>query len=392
MRLISNISDKHGLEINKLIKDADEIYIAVAFLKYSGLQSLMPHIKLNSLTINIVVGRHYALTEPKALLELHKLFGKRSNKILRLAKYGGKDQVFHPKLYLFKKGNRGIILSGSANMTKGGMEDNIECSLVYECNTQEQAWKDAYDFYLHLMSDERSEQGNLLSIKQYETFYDEQKKARRNAKSTPSMNGHISFNYSLLQKYYNEYKRDGGKERLRDKESHYNEAREILNLIINDKYLNKESFMPLYDELVGKSGEYGWWYSNGLYRNKTDVYKHYKEFQKLAKLIKDNRNTAQEKLFDNAMAQVDNIPGANVAIVGELMLTYNPMRLANLNSNPVKVLREVGGVKLKKTASAYSGEEYAAYCELIEEIKQKLVMSNMLEVDSFFNYIYQKIK
>ncbi len=52
-----------------------------------------------------------------------------------------KNGVFHPKLFMFKNDNKGIIISGSANITKGGLISNQEVSLVSETKISSTDWK-----------------------------------------------------------------------------------------------------------------------------------------------------------------------------------------------------------------------------------------------------------
>ena len=97
-------------------------------------------------------------------------------------------------------------------------------------------------------------------------------------------------------------------------------------------------------------------------------------------------------MFENAKIKVNLIEGAAVNYITEIMMTYNNNDFANMNKNPLTVLREEGGVNLKAHSSSFKGVDYAEYCELIEEISTKLGLNDMLEADSFFNEIYWKIK
>ena len=69
-------------------------------------------------------------------------------------------------------------------------------------------------------------------------------------------------------------------------------------------------------------------------------------------------------------------------------MTYQPDRFANLNLNPITVLKEEAGVFYKATSDSFNGDDYEEYCEVINEICQELGLKNMLEADSFINEVY----
>jgi hypothetical protein len=312
---------------------------------------------------------------------------------LYLAHADSKTAIFHPKIYLFKNGNAGVIISGSTNITQGGLAKNIECSLCVECDTNDNIWKSAMNFVNDLFQPNNAEEATLLAIKRYESFYESQKKLHGMVKATPDRKkNQLEFNYANLLKYFKTFNNKNREKLFEEKTIHYEEAKKILNRIADDSNLTKENFIPLLEELVSKKGEKGWWHSGSLFRKRRQVFPYYKDFQKLVRYIRQNSNQSPEKLFDNAKAQVDKIKGAGVNYVTEIMMTYNPNKYANLNKNPITVLIEEGDVFMKAHRNSYTGIDYEEYCELVMEIILKLGFRNMLEVDSFFNDIYWKIK
>lgn len=397
MDFISNIPGSHKKDINKLIETSDEISIAVAFLKQSGLNELLPSIKkavAANKKINIIAGRHYALTEPGALNGLYKLFKDKVHCQLRLAYARDKnDPVFHPKVYVFKNGNEVTIVCGSANMTNGGLESNFECSLMLSCKTSDKVWNDVQKFFKIIFSDTHSEEANQLSIGQYESFYNEQKEKNKKIKAVPvRKKKQIDFNYKNLLAHYKRYKAKGGMNWLQEKEHNYKQARLVLDKIAGSTQLTENKFSELLDSLVSKAGVKGYWHSGSLFRNRRSVYKHHKQFQKLVQYIKDHKNDKPSVVFEHSLQYVKGIYGAGVNYVTEIMMTYNPKIYANLNNNPITVLRKEGGVYMKASPTSYSGYDYENYCELVKEINSKLELKNMLEADSFFNEIYWEIK
>ncbi|MFZ4797792.1 MAG: phospholipase D-like domain-containing protein [Bacteroidia bacterium] len=127
MKILSNNEKRnHKTEILNAIQLAEEITICTAFLKFSGLKSLLELINQKKTKVTFFVGTNFYQTEPSALKQLfndgHTIYLNRE-----------KSPTFHPKIFLFRTQNEVKIFIGSANLTSGGLETNIETSV--ECNT-----------------------------------------------------------------------------------------------------------------------------------------------------------------------------------------------------------------------------------------------------------------
>lgn len=395
MKFISNNQSNHLRNLDTLIRSADEVYIAVAFLKVSGLNGLLPSIKQMMQAgkhINVIAGQNFGLTEPAALDCLRKLFLGYQSANLYLAQAINPTDIFHPKLYLFRTGNFATIVSGSSNITNGGLVTNTECSVLVETTSDSQIWNDAVGFFQTITSIEHAEEVTLWTIKRYETYYLEQKQTRGKSRAVPTRTkAQQDFNYANLIRHFKSFDTKRRDEIFNAKTEHYKEARRVLDRIANDKKLTKETFLAYLEELVGKKDERGWWHSGSLGRLKNDLVAYYIEFAQLVRLIKENKQRAPSYVFDIASQKVKKIYGADINYVTEIMMTYNPAAFPNINKNPITVLTKEASLNIKKTYRIYDGSDYGMYCEIIEEIKDKLGLRNMLEVDSFFNDIYWKI-
>lgn len=398
MKFIANIdkTNNHLVTIEQNLKTSEHSYLAIAFLKTSGLDILLKSIKKNLKIggqLTIVAGQNFALTEPKALKKLRKLFQSYPSSKLYLAKANIGNSVFHPKLYLFKTKNNSSIISGSANITKGGLINNNETSILVNCRTSEKVWIDAINYFNGLTNLENADEATLLVIKQYETFFEQQKQHNKKAKSNPTKTKtQLSFDYTNLLKHFKKFNNLERQQSFKEKLSNYKKAKKILNSIADNTHLTQKQFEPLLDQLVGSKDVYNLWHSGSLFRLRRKVYPYYKEFRQLVQYIRDNKDKSSEIVFDNAKIKVKSIKGAAVNYITEIMMTYNNKDFANMNRNPITVLREEGGVNIKAHSSSFKGNDYAEYCELIEEIASKLGLKNMLEADSFFNEIYWEIK
>jgi HKD family nuclease len=398
MKFIANINktNNHLTTITENLKLNDQAYFAVAFLKTSGLNNLIKPFKDFLKTggqLTVVVGQNFALTEPTALHELRNLFKPFPTSKLFLAKANSATNVFHPKLYLFKSQKDCCVISGSANITKGGLIDNKETSIVADCKENDAIWKDAKSYFDTLLNSENSDEATLLVIKQYETFFEQQKQFNKRAKPIPTRTkSQLAFDYNNLVKHFKKFNNSERQENFKEKLNNYKQAKSILDQIADNPKLTQTQFEPLLDSLVGSAEEYNLWHSGSLFRLRRSVYPYFKEFRELVRYIRDNKNQSADIVFENAKAKVKSIEGAAVNYITEIMMTYNNKDFANMNKNPLTVLRTEGGVNIKASSSSFSGADYDEYCELIKEICSKLGLQNMLEADSFFNEIYWEIK
>jgi HKD family nuclease len=138
IQLLSNLNYPIGNIINQEIQNANNVQIAVAFLKYSGLKVIETSMKqcLNKGgKIEIIAGLDFKTTDAQSLKYLINLKKEYSN--VSFYCFGDKKEnktniVFHPKIYLFenKKETTGIV--GSTNLTQGGLMTNFEVNTVFK--------------------------------------------------------------------------------------------------------------------------------------------------------------------------------------------------------------------------------------------------------------------
>lgn len=396
--LINNFKSvsNHQRTFLSLISGAEEIKIASAFLKQTGLDLVLPALKKqikSGSSVQIIAGQNFGLTDPGALHILYNLFKDSKTCSLHLSKTDN-SYVFHPKLSIFRKGGKGYVLVGSANLTSGALNRNVEASILLELKVTDQVWLDSSSFFSTLLSGENSEPATLLALKRYESFFNSQKELNRRLRSIPNRSSAVlNFNYLLLQSLFRKYKAKRINEDIfQEKVAGYFEARKILDEIADKRSLNQSEFAALLDKLVLNSDEnFRFWHSGSLHRLRRKVYPHYKKFQTLVRYIRENKNKSPAEVFDQSMAYVKDISGAGVNYITEIMMTYNSKKFANLNKNPITVLRNKGDVNLKASSVSYSGEDYQEYCDLLSEINKVLGLRSMLETDSFFNDIYWKL-
>jgi HKD family nuclease len=395
MKLITNHSNtNHYQALKNLLQDADEVFLATAFLKTSGLNKLFTTIEalvIAEKKVRLIAGQNFALTEPSALHRLRALFINSNNCKLYLAHANNPKEIFHPKLSLIRKGTKAYILSGSSNITDAGLTSNFESSLLIECNVADEIWENAIDYFNVLVSPRVSLPVTLFILRRYEKYFNSQNAHNSKSKPVPEKTELESeFDYDKLLVHFNIFNNINRATFLEKRQREYNQAKNILDQIANEA-LTREEFSNLLDQLVGTKDTNRLWHSGSLFRLRRSVYPHYKKFRKLIQFIKSNQAKSISFIFDGAKKIVREIKGAAANYVTEIMMTYNPTECANINRNPITVLKQVAGVNLKAHSSSFNGKDYEEYCILIKDISELLTISNMLEADTFFNDIYWKI-
>ncbi len=137
VQILSNLNYPIGKVITEGLRNSLNTHIAVAFLKYSGVEVIQDAL-IDSLEkgaeFEIIVGLDFKTTDSKSirfLLDLNKTYKK-----LKFYCYGDKennktDIVFHPKIYMFDNGKEKTSIIGSTNLTRGGLENNFEVNTIF---------------------------------------------------------------------------------------------------------------------------------------------------------------------------------------------------------------------------------------------------------------------
>jgi len=379
MKILNNLNDAHS-HINELcdcLKTFKKAYISVAFLKMSGLSLIIDTLKIflsNNGELNIIAGQNFGLTDPEALTSLLNLLKKYQRSKLYLYKAELADSIFHPKMYLFETDKKCKIILGSANMTKGGISSNNEISISFECKLNSDIWKQSISTFNAYISN--SIPITRQVIEQYKIYYDKQLVYNKKINSIPQR---YDVDYATLEKCLTEEIQKKLKDALSIREKSYCEAVKILNKIADEPSLTEKDFIPLLEDLLKL------WYSRGLQRRKTSIYKSYKGFIELVRFIRCNKSKCADDVFSEAKKRAKKIRGVGVNYITEIMISYNSKDFAILNSIPFAVLTQKVGVTFgHKIHSSFNGKEYADYCNLIKKISEELYLSNMHEADMFF--------
>lgn len=110
-----------GRRLVELLADAHEFEVAVAYAKRSGAELIRDAgLPVRS---RFVIGTGFALTDPLAVETLAEA-GADVRLVIGSEQFSPNE--FHPKIYLVRRGDLLVVISGSANLSRGGLESNVE--------------------------------------------------------------------------------------------------------------------------------------------------------------------------------------------------------------------------------------------------------------------------
>lgn len=109
------------------IPSIERIIVSVAFVNLSGVELLEPQLKKHSAKTKAFIGIRNDITSVQGAKHLLDL-----GMSLYVVDTGSRTVLFHPKLYLVKGNAHARLVVGSANLTIGGLNNNIEASVTIE--------------------------------------------------------------------------------------------------------------------------------------------------------------------------------------------------------------------------------------------------------------------
>lgn len=134
MRLFPNghsetIGAPKSFDLLKELTVATEIRLAVAFAHESGWNILKPSLDQSNANLFLLAGGSFFHTEPKVL----HAWMRQAKTEAKL--YLARDITFHPKV-LIVDGPQPFAIVGSGNLSRGGLEKNIECGVYLNAPAQ----------------------------------------------------------------------------------------------------------------------------------------------------------------------------------------------------------------------------------------------------------------
>ena len=122
-------SRTHGDAIRELfdVPKVKRVLLSVAFVTESGVKQIEERLKPHAKNLTVFAGIRNDISTHQSLKLLHEYSGT-----LYAVDTGARSIVFHPKLYLVRGEKVARAIIGSANLTLGGLNNNIEAGMLLE--------------------------------------------------------------------------------------------------------------------------------------------------------------------------------------------------------------------------------------------------------------------
>lgn len=132
----------HGAVLRELfdVADIEHVLLSVAFVSESGVEQIEAKLKTVAKKVHIFAGVRNEITSYQALARLLKIGGA-----LNVVDTGARGIVFHPKLYLVRGAHQAKLIVGSANLTLGGLNNNVEAGMLLDLDLNNAADKSVVD-------------------------------------------------------------------------------------------------------------------------------------------------------------------------------------------------------------------------------------------------------
>lgn len=123
--------DHSSIIRNTLDKSLDRLLISVAFARSQGAAIIKSALEKNKNKSLVFIGVRNDITSYQALEIILQ-----TGATLYVVDTGSRTTIFHPKIYLAKHKNFATAIIGSANLTFGGLHNNIEASSILELDLE----------------------------------------------------------------------------------------------------------------------------------------------------------------------------------------------------------------------------------------------------------------
>lgn len=397
MRLITNENDGHRSAIADVFTDADHILIAVAFLKVSGAEFLRRELKGRlsaGARVEIFVGSDFFLTDPEALAVLLSLARRNGRIDIFLA---SRDRnTFHPKIYA-GFGSAGVsCLTGSANLTGGGIGQNVEASLLVTAADGSDLARDLRGMFEGFRLDRRHRRLDDLVLAAYRTAWKPAERQRRQFNEAIAELDVVPLDVDRLDELHRLYVSDPGAQAdVAGRERNRLIARRVQRAIarLGGSRLGareKQAFQDHFRDLMsGADGGRHLWPSDAIYRQGSRALLHpaamIELFRQAIPASKLSPREGYAHLRELGLA----IPGVGPNMITEILSTFAPRRFAVINGNTREALAHLGlafpgALQLGSLHPA----RYEEICGLIAAVRHRIGAKDFPEADAFLNWVY----
>lgn len=388
VRLVLNGEQQaHGDAVVDLLQRAHHFECMVAFAKGSVLPKLLPPLEQalkRGMTARLAVGLSFHLTEPRLLRKLFDL-----SKLYEVQLYlSDSDATFHPKIYATREPSRCTVLVGSANLTAGGLFDNYEASVLID-GQDTTLFSEVEAHFNTFIADESIVLATKKRIDAYAVEFAIHEAWRKTAKKRADRVSRDDVqDLTVLADQLAEMKRDdsphgfAAQQALR--KENLTQARRQIQALATPARGSGRGFLPRYEALINL------FHSGGLHRAKTRVAREPALFLAAIADIAGRSRLAPAEAFDVLHDHFENITGAGINLLTEILHALDNKRYAVMNQNAVTGHAVAGfrGYPDHPTKTNVDGELYARYCQQARSLQAALGLANLTELDALFNYMY----
>lgn len=109
------------------VPNIQRVVLSVAFVSESGVQQIETELRKYAKQLTVFAGIRNDITSHQGLALLHSITTK-----LYAVDTGSRTVIFHPKMYMVRGEAYARLLIGSANLTLGGLNNNIEAGMMLD--------------------------------------------------------------------------------------------------------------------------------------------------------------------------------------------------------------------------------------------------------------------
>jgi HKD family nuclease len=156
----SRLAVNNGTPVSSVVVEslswASEAYLCVAYARYGAFEILKSELEgllRRGGKLRAIFDVERVVTDPSIIEEISTIPGDSACRVIykRPEDPSSDDHdlsgVFHPKLYLFQNGHRTRILIGSSNLTRGGLEKNVEANVAIDGQATDELWQEAIAYF-----------------------------------------------------------------------------------------------------------------------------------------------------------------------------------------------------------------------------------------------------
>jgi len=360
---MTQIIEKLGPELKKALKEAEEVWVAVALMNEAGLQEIESNIPTTA-KVTYILGIHLP-THPKVLKTLFQQ--ELINENIRLFLY--RKAVYHPKVYLIKKKGGFTCFIGSGNATNGGFLSNIEMGVKVET----QNGGEVLDIINAYIKDSIKVTADFL--KEYSELYEERKKAEKANKRLTEKVIKIAVNdYEVTSELRKEFiKHLKAYKRKKHYEATVNGRKMALKSLRQS--LDYPRFQDVKLEEFFKIQDMG----HLLEIPKPSIWADLDKFRLMLSYLNDSITDLAEK-YDMAYSGPLKMPGISSAMISKILMICDPITCWVENKKSLSTL-DYYGLKLPKGMTP--GQKYKAKALFLKSICEEAEIPDMTILDAF---------